>query len=280
MYKNLGDAELITSSLNKIIPVYFWNKNFDGKKNFGDMVSKDIVEYISGAKVVHVGADVPNKLLATGSILTTSTYRSKCVVWGSGTLNPKTVAYNPHIRFCAVRGPLTRNVLMKAGYKLPPIYGDPALLLPRIYNPKIQKTHKLGIILHWRHREQIKIHPSVKYIEILRTPDEKFKFIDDILSCEYILSTSLHGLIVSDAYGVPNKYCTVANKKLEGEEHFKFNDYFESVGRNDVDPLLLNSSETITDGFVPKVLEHPDVNLDLDLLTDVFPYDFYYDVQG
>lgn len=264
---------------NKIIPLYFWNKSFDGRKNFGDVISKDIVEFVSKAKVVHVSADVPNKLLATGSILTTSTFSSKCVVWGSGTLNPKTVVYNPKIRFCAVRGPLTRNVLVNKGYKVPPIYGDPALLLPRLYNPSVKKTHKLGIILHWRHRELINIHPSVKCIDILRNPEDKFRFIDEIMSCESILSTSLHGLIVSDAYGIPSKYCTVLNKRLEGEEHFKFNDYFESIGRKDVTPLLLNPNEMITDDFASKIVKCIDINLNLDLLVDVFPYDFYYDLN-
>ena len=37
--------------------------------------------------------------------------------------------------------------------------------------------------------------------------------IDDICSCEYILSNSLHGLIVADAYGVKNLFCEEKSKK-------------------------------------------------------------------
>ena len=263
------------NSLKKIIHLYYWNQIIDGKMNFGDMFSKDIVEYVSGAEAEHVKTDRPDKLLAVGSILNHETLSSGGVVWGSGTMDPSDIVYNPKVRFCAVRGPLTRKALIDKGYKVPSVYGDPVLLLPRIYNPQIPKTHKLGIILHWRHRELLKIHPSVKYIDILRKPEDKFKFIDDILSCERILSTSLHGLIVSDAYGVPSKYCTVSNSKLEGKEHFKFNDYFESIGRKDTEPLPLHPGEIITENTFPGDVRNTNINLDLDLLVDVFPYDLY-----
>lgn len=50
--------------------------------------------------------------------------------------------------------------------------------------------------------------------------------IKQILSCEYVVSTSLHGLILADAYGVPNQWITLQNRS-----DFKYKDYYSSVGK-------------------------------------------------
>ena len=60
----------------------------------------------------------------------------------------------------------------------------------------------------------------------LRTTDIE-SVICEILSCKYILSTSLHGIIVSHAYGIPALWMEKGYIDTDG---FKFNDYFSSVG--------------------------------------------------
>ena len=69
------------------------------------------------------------------------------VIWGSGSgakdelCNHKEIILN-HFPFRkldvrAVRGPLTRDLLIKYGHKCPEVYGDPAILMPLIYQPKL-----------------------------------------------------------------------------------------------------------------------------------------------
>ena len=67
--------------------------------------------------------------------------------------------------------------------------------------------------------------------------------IDQVNSCERILSSSLHGLIVSDAYQVPNCWIELSGNISGG--YFKFHDYASSVGRDFVNPIRLNNVENL-----------------------------------
>ena len=62
--------------------------------------------------------------------------------------------------------------------------------------------------------------------------------IDQICSCEIIASSSLHGLIVPDAYNIPNCWITLSGKISGGL--FKFYDYFSSVNRKDSEPIKID----------------------------------------
>ncbi|WP_156383835.1 hypothetical protein [Methylobacterium sp. Leaf456] len=59
--------------------------------------------------------------------------------------------------------------------------------------------------------------------------------IDAVLSCRRILSSSLHGLILAHAYGIPATWLKISDRPL-GDD-FKFRDYWASIGRDDVSPV-------------------------------------------
>ena len=52
--------------------------------------------------------------------------------------------------------------------------------------------------------------------------------IAQIAGCEFVFSSSLHGLVVADSYGIPNCWMTMAPALFGGS--WKFDDYFSAFG--------------------------------------------------
>lgn len=218
--------------------------------NFGDLLSRYIVEQISHKTVIKYShqTDHVKYLNAIGSIINRKELCSYCIIWGSGFLSPskswklyfdklKYFLLNHKIdrpKILAVRGLKTYTELKNNGFECPKIFGDPALLMPMYYNPSVSKKYKLGIILHYSHEKIIKkfINNDILFIPIERKYDEITQFIDEILSCECILSSSLHGLILSNAYNVPCVRLKIMNHSIHCNpcrEDFKFDDYISGI---------------------------------------------------
>ncbi len=99
--------------------------------NFGDYLSSVIVTKMAADRgfFLDEARPKPARLLAMGSILHMA--RDGDVVWGSG-VNGKISAAGHSFRQLdvrAVRGPLTRDYLVKRGIEVPAVYGDPGLLV-------------------------------------------------------------------------------------------------------------------------------------------------------
>jgi pyruvyltransferase len=166
-------------------------------------------------------------LITAGSIL--QWYSSKrCIVWGSGIIDNNENLI-PAKKYYAVRGEYTQKKISEIGVNDKVSLGDPGLLLPLIYNPKIEKKFRLGIIPHYIHYESIKKSITHNDVLIIKLADSNIEnIIDQINSCDCTISTSLHGLIVSHAYGINSTWYKIKNKELQGDD-IKFFDYFSSV---------------------------------------------------
>ena len=224
-----------TSFQGKEIPLFFWSEIkfiFRDKENYGDLLSKYLAEKISGKPVKFVQPKKQpwykrNKtnFLALGSILHHADKHS--IVWGSGIIDHEQEIAKADFR--AVRGPQTRNFLLKLGYKCPQIYGDPALLLPKYYNAEVKKEHKIGIVPHYhdykKALELFQNNPAIKVIDLLTLDVEETT--REIVSCENIISSSLHGLIVAHAYKIPALWVEFSDKIFGNG--IKYIDYFESL---------------------------------------------------
>ena len=69
--------------------------------------------------------------------------------------------------------------------------------------------------------------------------------IQNITSCEQTFSSSLHGLIVSHAYGIPSVWCNFYPNKPIAGDNVKFRDYFSSVDIDYYDPIPIEINNYI-----------------------------------
>lgn len=232
--------------MNRIYLYWCNNHLKDGKENFGDLLPKYIIEKISKRKIIQVihpsmrrYKHVLKHYLTIGSILEAANENS--IVWGSGIIREND--FIKEAKFLAVRGPKTRKRLLELGYKVPEIYGDPAILLSDVYPNKIEPKYELGIIPHYVDYESIqtvfKDDASVKVIDLTTTDVEKT--LDEILECKAIISSSLHGVIVPHTYGIPALWVKFSDKL--GGDNIKFFDYFESVNLHYSKIVEINSDQ-------------------------------------
>ncbi|MCW8927222.1 MAG: polysaccharide pyruvyl transferase family protein [Gammaproteobacteria bacterium] len=237
------------------VKMYWWS----GKPNVGDAISPFLVSALSEREVVSAKKREHPKLLAVGSLMHYA--RAGDIIWGTGCISEDTKIKTRRLHVTAVRGPRTRELLLKRGVDCPEVYGDPAILLPRFLAAKVvKKKHRLGVIPHYMDREEVVISdPAVKVISVALPAEE---FISEILSCERVISSSLHGIILAEAYGVAADWIKFSDRLLG--QNFKFDDYFEGTGREAIEPL---SADSI---FLER--EHPQAKFNVTGLIEAFPF--------
>jgi pyruvyltransferase len=180
----------------------------------------------------------------------------------------------------AVRGPMTRDRLIeKLKVEVPEVYGDPAMLLPMFYNPKVEKKHKIGIIPHYIDMDNpwVKKYRNAGYniIDMRCQQKDTLSIIKKIKECEFVVSSSLHGLIMADVYGVKSKWIDFLNQNGNSNVFgggFKFKDYFMSVNRPIDEPINISSTSQPDVNKIYSDFVDYKVDIDLKKLYDSCPY--------
>jgi len=147
---------------------------------------------------------------------------------------------------------------------VPEIYGDPALLLYKYYKPMMinKLKNKIGIVPHKSNYNKYVDKIDTRKYYLINPLDDFKNVINYIYSCKAIISSSLHGLICSDAYNIPNLWLD-EYKLVEGD--FKFKDYFASQNRKYIKINNLNE-------YRDELLYTGGNKLDLDILINTFPF--------
>jgi len=250
------------------------------KSNWGDDLNVYFAQNLFSKKIINYETSILSWLFhrtnytMIGSMLHVA--NKNTIVWGTGMLAEDMYPKEAPKKILAVRGKLTREALIKKGYDCPEVFGDPALLLPYFYQPSKEKKYRVGIVPHMYDEDNPIIHEWLaKNLDCclisMKHYSRKFEIVDKIVSCEFIISSSLHGIIISDAYHIPNVWVEFSDRVVGNG--FKFRDYFSSVKRDIHTPKTIN---ILTDIDILSNNKHKKEAIDIDLkpLINSCPFSF------
>jgi len=259
--------------------IYAW----EGIENFGDGLNKTLFDKLYGVQLVSTENQHETDIIAIGSVLQNFVYSGnkikllkqfckiasknikKIDVLGAGfKREPRKFKFLRKMDFKIVRGKLTEQVLKKHGIinkNIP--YGDLGIL-SSFANKKGASKYLLGIVPHYNDLNSPIFYDIYKEYGnesiLINVRAEPWKVIDEISKCENIISSSLHGLIVADSYEIPNMWLENRFKSAREEPHFKYEDYYSSIGVEGVKPIqassfLENGIESINRSWHKKIKE-------------------------
>jgi len=220
--------------VSSAISLFWWRWKYPLRLNFGDELTAPLLERITSRRVQWASmADCD--VVGAGSILQMVPRVKREVqpaIWGSGFISPPAIGAKKitgDVR--AVRGARTRELLGRVETDSIAL-GDPGLLASYLLDGPVRKKFALGVVPHYKDKQSVVVEKAeslgrhVRIINVEWTPEEVAR---EVASCEAVLSSSLHGLVFSDALGVPNAHIKIGDGLVGGL--FKFQDYDSAVGR-------------------------------------------------
>lgn len=258
------------------IRTYWWRRAglIHDWPNFGDELTPQITPEISNVECTWAHPK-RSELIGAGSILEMVQAQGApdgLKVWGSGYILPpkrRRKFNNPDFDFYAVRGRLTLDRICP-GRRV--VLGDPGLLASRVYPRSPAVPGRIGLVYHHEHKGDHVVRTlargPVALIDPLRDPKQ---VVHDITTCEFVFSTSLHGLIVADSFGIPNAWVSLKKKLVGGR--YKFEDYYSAF---DQEPVQHSASVIGEEAVVHRLREEyrgvPHLDKIQDDLIAAFPF--------
>ncbi len=214
--------------------------------NLGDIANPLLLEELFGCRtreVYHHHAE----LFAIGSILQKvvqknpslkrrimKNFKGELTVWSSGFIDEPTVRHKPvrKLRIAALRGERTKQAMERILQR--PLHvpvGDAGLLFNRLIDRVAGVKYSVGIIPHFNESDDPffgELAEKIPGAHIISVLGDVRSVLREIASCEVIVSSSLHGLISADAFGIPNLRIRSLGKIKGGD--FKFDDYYSAFG--------------------------------------------------
>lgn len=208
------------------LAAWAWRRPTSG--NFGDELGPEVLARL-GYRVRRVRVRDAD-LISCGSVLevAAAAARTGCVVWGAG-LQRGRACDIARLDVRAVRGCLTAATIGLSDVVL----GDPGLLVPKLWKrPPVR--HRVGVVRHYTDTRTFPWADLVidTTINDTRTVDQ---VVEQVGSCAAIASSSLHGLIVAAAWGIPTM--RLPWERVVGGD-FKFADSLTGITPEAADELI------------------------------------------
>lgn len=217
-------------------PMYWPDKG----AGFSGLIGPWLVSLITGGAVRNVrnSAGSAGALVSSGSLLE-GVEAQGVTIWGAGAAGEIRAESLGGIlrsrprRVLATRGYATRDLLLSAGLNVDPVVGDPVLLLPRFYSPRLVAGGDIVVCPDVKHAalfaQEQGAFDGCRVLDVHRSPAE---LVADVANASCCISSSLYGLVVAQAYGVPWVWLRLSDSPPEGGD-FQFHDFF-SVLSGDV----------------------------------------------
>ncbi|MFD2167326.1 polysaccharide pyruvyl transferase family protein [Thalassotalea euphylliae] len=219
------------------VDTYWWS----GRVNFGDLISEELLKVNGKTPILKEPSNA--QLVMVGSLIEHLPEDYSGTIMGTGLISEKKASL-PQANFLAVRGKYTRQCL---GLKESVPLGDFGLLSHKLIGKQPAKKYKYGLIPHYVDKTNPWIPKIHNYLGqdcvIIDVEDTATSVTQQIAECEFIFSSSLHGLIVADSFGIPNTWLQMSDKVIGNG--FKFHDYNSAI---DSEQQCVNvSNETTLD---------------------------------
>jgi pyruvyltransferase len=198
--------------------------------NFGDILTPYIFKHYNIPFIY----DTENPdVFAIGSLIQNVPENFKGQIWTTGFIYPVN-SVNPIHPPLAVRGLLTLKHFKCDVSKT--VLGDGGLIISRIYKPNVKKKYLLGIMPHYSDIINMRDNP-IEDFSIFQNDDILFidprdpveKVIDNLNSCINVVTSSLHGIITCDSYGINHALFSARESQMsihKKQDSFKFLDYY------------------------------------------------------
>ncbi len=213
----------------KPLKAYWWRE----VPNFGDSFTPLLLEHFAYKKAEWAPISHAS-IIVIGSVLEHIPPLWDGYILGAGRLieNSRTnviqMKTGISAKILALRGPLTARGI-PGNYAL----GDPGILANELVG--IQEKHWThGILPHWSDNELVPrfkalIAPEYRVL-VINPKDDPLTVLHQIGSCHKLVTSSLHGMIAADAFGIPRRVEICKQMAKEGGD-FKFRDYSATKNR-------------------------------------------------
>jgi len=225
----------------KTIRLTWWAKPFPG--NFGDWLSPLIISHYSKARVIMQSPTKPTgkrHLIALGSI--GRFIQSSAVVVGTG-ISTDDVQLSRRAAYVSVRGPLTAKALSESKGPEVTSFGDPGIVISKIYRVKRGQTNGRGVLVrHFSHSSaNLKLPSKIDELSVMMSrPKDIKEFVTKLNEYDYVITSAMHVMITCHSYGIP---CALVT--FEGYEEtvhgsgIKYEDYALGAGVEVMNPVVL-----------------------------------------